>query len=642
MSIISLKSLDGQNAYDFANHFREGIELKKGATIQLVNMTINKDQSIIVDGGNNIFLWRIGNAQSYNNHHIFIRQGSYTGDSLAQEITHELNLSTIIGQYENTWKVNYDSSVNNNKGGFIIDYAQNTPPAETGQNYEEVSWSRPGGANQLVEAQGPNYSVLAFVNNGLTDNITNISALWRAPRGIFSNGGANKLVVNPSVAADDYGKVICGWSRYSMAYPEKFGYDPVAQPQVAIGLTAAGAGVSTLDGYVSIESDGLGSSNLIVRTLTNTGIAYPNVGWFNMNQRFNQDLATFLPSLNYGQDNIELNVYITGNLNQQYTIAHDNAGDGVFANETIIIQSGAGTFATTIKESYYPLIGISGGSAGVVDKSRYLSSGIYDKYLHDPTTDLSVSGLVHYKSNLVVNDDIAKGLRVLDEIELQNGIHNYNESNKESGKKHNTQLGAPLTLMYISWFDLANAADYVAGGGPIPNVNRPLGPDDISSAGELLGLDRVYYYATPAAGQTLTSSNDINYDIEEPSLIVELPDFNIKSYNGSTGDIVKAISLVPREELATNDNYGTLHYAQEFALPISLNLETDQIIYQIRVRLRDSEGKVETTLKAPTQLILYLNNDSGNNMDNLVNKLKSVMGNKQGLEISENPINKYL
>lgn len=643
MSIISLKTLAGQNAFDFNNHFREGIKIKKGATIQLLNLTINKEQGLLVDVGNNVFYWRIGNAQSYLNHKIIIPPGSYSSEDLADMISFKLNQSTLLGQYENTWKCNFVASTGTGTlDKFLIDYGQNTPPPETTNVYSEYALTKPGGASQLVQAIGNTFSAFQFIDNGTTDSIIAYGATIVGEKGIFSNGGFHETNVFPSEDTTTYGRAMAGWSRLSMVKPQEFGIDET-NVNSHINFGVGGAGVATCDGYIEVVQAGAGNAIINVYQLTaNGGGTYPNAGWYNMNQRYTGDIMALLPTLNFGTDAIQLRVHINGNLNQQYIIAHDTAQDGLFINETIVITSGAGTFSSTIKESFYPLIPITMSSGGVAgEKSRPLIAGVYDTTIKTPyLLDLAAD----YTTDMILSDNAAQGLIVYDQHELIQGYHNYSHMNHESGQKFNSQLGAPLNLMYWVAMGIQLPADYVNGGGTIPNANFPPAATNDATADSLLGYNAGYFFATPAAGITLTSDNQINFDIEEPSLIVELPDFNIKSYNGSTGDIIKAISLVPREELATNDTQGTLHYAQQFSVPISLNVESDQTIYQLRARLRDSEGRLETSLRAPTQIIMYLNNDANSSpMDKMVEQMKSVLGNKQGLEISQSPvINSYI
>ncbi len=100
--------------------------------------------------------------------------------------------------------------------------------------------------------------------------------------------------------------------------------------------------------------------------------------------------------------------------------------------------------------------------------------------------------------------------------------------------------------------------------------------------------------------------------------------------------------MIPREELVKGDNFGTLHYKQAYPVPISLNLTTEQTIYQIRARIRDTEGRLETSLLPPTELILYLDNKVGGMESQIIELLKSKKGEQQDNLISENPVQKYI
>mgnify|MGYP003650075371 FL=1 len=643
MSLISLKSLIGQPGYDFSNHFMEGITLKKGTQFQLVNMTINKEQSLSITNVNNTFIYRLGNITNnqYYNHHIILRNGVYTQGELAQEVQHQLNESTVLGQFKNQWKVSYDAKLNNDLGGYHITYGQITVLPTT---------SGPAVVQKLYGAEADRYaatqSVLSsniVINDAgnPSDNFDDLYTTIICENGAFCNGGNVSLVCRPNNANNQYHTGICGVSRNMMVYPERGGYDN-SIPRTRIQMDD-GSGDHVMDYSIKCTSNALNTCNIIVSRLAQVnGTSYPEPGWYNMIQVLNISLddAYFGGNGNFtlGQDRIKISVSVVGVRNISFWVEHDKLGDGFFIEAKEVVKSGTGSFNSTIRESFYPLIPVwmlSGGipidGATPADRGTFKIGGIFDDFIINSLTMGNEATRLNWKNSQLEDDDISKGLYLGTPEENTMGFHIPGDTTLQSN------LGADLNLRYFLLFQIlaANDPNFAAQGGPIPDINFPTGVDNICNAGSVLGMEAVYFFPNTTSGGPIQSTRVINYDIQEPSLMVELPDFNIKCWNGTTGDIVKAISMVPKEEMASSGTIGTLHYTPQYPVPISLNLESDQTFNQIRVRLRDSEGKLETTMLSPTQLIIYVIQPEE---EPVVNKLLSQLANIQNNKISQNVI----
>ena len=144
MSLITLTSRQNENNPNsndpaiLRNHFKDGIQLRKGDQIGLVSLTFNKLPMLeVVQGQNDTFTWRIGDRQNYLLHKVVVPAGTYTGETLATEIQTQLNDSTILGNYKGQWTCVFDSQLFQGNGGISIQYGQNEVPAK-GSNTSQI------------------------------------------------------------------------------------------------------------------------------------------------------------------------------------------------------------------------------------------------------------------------------------------------------------------------------------------------------------------------------------------------------------------------------------------------------------------------------------------------------------------------
>ena len=110
MSFITLKTQDRGNAtvqkIDAAyirNEYKNGLELKKGDTMSLVNMTINKQADFSVQGttaGNNRIVFRLGSSDFATQHIAEIDDGSYAGSGLAGAVSKALDEAVVPGVFK--------------------------------------------------------------------------------------------------------------------------------------------------------------------------------------------------------------------------------------------------------------------------------------------------------------------------------------------------------------------------------------------------------------------------------------------------------------------------------------------------------------------------------------------------------------
>ena len=146
--------------------------------------------------------------------------------------------------------------------------------------------------------------------------------------------------------------------------------------------------------------------------------------------------------------------------------------------------------------------------------------------------------------------------------------------------------------------------------------------------------------AAAAPPVTLATTNDEPSEtIEEPQLILELPDFPLQCWNGDTGDLVRAIGIVPKEEVMTNTKTGSLHYCPQFPTPISIRSAAQEIsLNSIRCRIRGTDGRVADDLIEPTCVTLYVSESQESLMRRQTNALiaagQAQQGVRQGAKIT--------
>jgi len=143
------------------------------------------------------------------------------------------------------------------------------------------------------------------------------------------------------------------------------------------------------------------------------------------------------------------------------------------------------------------------------------------------------------------------------------------------------------------------------------------------TAFDILGVGVVENLAAIADESTnplvLTSTNQPAQGLP-PSMVVELPDFNILGYSGAAADKFKIVATIPTEEWSTGITNGVLHYKPLFPLPIDVNLPEDRELYSITVRLRNLDGTLAKNLKNPTTLTFYKKPHEGAAFEKLIDR----------------------
>ena len=382
------------------------------------------------------------------------------------------------------------------------------------------------------------------------------------------------------------------------------------------------------------DPDSLGILTSLTQ-MNNTGsVSYPTPGWRNFKTVFstkpdswNSDLSVSKPdnwtSFTYGIDSIKISYTVTNFRTMILTIGHDNAGDGIFTEEVILLKTGqegmnSKRLTLNVREVFYPLRPIVMMSRGSSFDGRSLRlSGRMDS--QELTQDNSV---------LKNNDSGTTPLDTFSDAE-----YNFEDS---------FGAGADMTLSSMFKFNTISQSQVIPGTEPMTvNQIRPqdLQPN-IANVSNIFGFENLYNFPSGNASNSIaTSSGRVPItQILEPSLHIELPDFNIESWSGESGDSTKSIAIIPREQWTTDAKKGTLHWQSQYPLPVELNLTETKMLYTLTARIREPSGELVKDLINPTELTLRIGETAESRqqriMDKAFERIAGVVSNRQDALIS--------
>ena len=770
VTISSKRNTEVQRDTDPAiikNHFKDGLVLREGTEVALVSLTINKlDLFEIIAGENDVFIWRIGNRQSFEQHTVTIAEGNYNGSTLATELALKANASTLLGNFKGTWTCTFDQTAQNGEGAFTMNYGQNeTPAAPNEQTYTAYDGGNPvftnnGSASVNISGASGNPATDDFStgdnpliitgNKGIFPNDGDFECIIRPQEGyteidqreaLRASGGLVDETVytggTPTVRDGTFNMTVSpaldnGWTltfQYSNGDPQVFWvylgdgewgagtdgsvaatrancddfwfYNPsrgvyadvdngergpevpntgafykpqgstfsVVQGNVGMGKTISGyvrnylykgrdnypgdANADILktspDGFdITVTCEDTGAEDGVLfslgRMVQNQGTEFPNPGWRNASALVTDfedlnpttDFSGLPPvagvtpanwaSYNYPDDHIKIRVAISKVLQVQVYLSHDTAGDNVFIEEQFVRRTGdANGFNTTIKEKFFPLRPVMAvGRGNQYFASRYIAKGKFDSTeIVNPNFEVANANTVLHKGESV---DLA------------------DESETVTTSPATAIPANAMTVSALYKFGEIYASD--TGGNP---PEGGLAAEDLTPSGSInpvLGFNRLYNFGAGQTTNGVVSTNSPITNIAEPTLSLELPDFNIKGANGNTGDSMRVIAVVPKEELHTNEKTGTLHYYPSFPIMIDLNLPQEQIFYDLNAILRLPDGRVANDLINPTEITLLFKEGEESKQRRMMKEqaqmISSAMGNRQSAMIggigSGNPL----
>ena len=368
----------------------------------------------------------------------------------------------------------------------------------------------------------------------------------------------------------------------------------------------------------------------------NAGILFPNGGWDgNSALRFDDytpdswsgngtgavDWATF----DYGNDHIKVKINISKVRTFQLFISHDTNGDGTFVEDTRLVQSGQSNITRNLKESLYPLRSCYACSqGGHYNPQFFISQGTYAEPLSASQTNYTIAK----------TEDIT---RVINEGHTLGD--DLPDNNSDVGTTAPTNA---MTLSSLFIFGTIFSEDIGGNADQIPQADVPNNRTQ-NNIDLLLGYSRFEIFDAGNTSNPIASTSQPLDALKEPTILVELVDFNIAGYNGSTSDTSKLIAVIPAEELNTNTRSGTLNYYSHYPIMIDLNVPYERNIYDLNVILRTPDGKIVDDLIPSTNLTLLLKESDDEKQRRMIaeisSNLQSTRANMQDAKIDQIGIN---
>ncbi len=386
-----------------------------------------------------------------------------------------------------------------------------------------------------------------------------------------------------------YGNTKLGWVRNQL-YNGRDEYP--GNPDAEIKTTQPDGFDNMFEIRDNITLDGIAID--FSQLLKNRNVAFPNPNWrdesryvFQNKTPSNWDsIAGTNPSptawtnFNYARDTIQLKFQVSNIVNIKVFILHDVGGDGNFEEQQMLITMAqpGNNMSSNIVEDFFPLrpcfTMVNGGR---YERKQIKVGGRFDEEeITQPVGFTYKSGEAGYE-------------------ELDLATPDTTADPPDNAVK--------LSALYL--FGQILESDLVSNGGTLPDAEVPTPASRLANnIADLIGFDRFNIYPSGLTSNPTESQHKPTLIIREPNLLVELVDFNIKGFNGATGDRGKIIASIPAEELSTNTRTGTLNYFSQYPIMIDLNLVNDTIVYDLNVIIRRPNGQVADDLIQKTAITL--------------------------------------
>ena len=400
-----------------------------------------------------------------------------------------------------------------------------------------------------------------------------------------------------------------------------------------------------MDIQVQIDSDDISPTSnpqfQVFQMLKRAGTSYPNANWRESKEitdlinptafaTGNPSAPVSWTSFQNGTDHIRISIELNNVRNFVFKCSHDTAGNAVFLEQTTFLKSGQNQtggdvlrdLISNTREIFYPFRAAAFVSRGLpFQPAKYRFGGVYD------TKVITQAG---------------KDLQFVNGGSISNDAHGAEEDSFDPVQP--TSLTAdPLTLPVIYKFGPITGNDIHNGSyataGPNQISSNDLTPNT-ANTNILLGLEPGYTFQTGQATNPVeTDASSVPFSqVSNPTLHVELPDFNIKSFSGESSDTGRAIAVIPKEQWTTDQQSGTLHYIAPYPIPIDINVASMKPFYELNARLRQPDGKLADDLINPTQLTLRkrVSDEKKQEMalSNALSAMRSMEANLQDQKIS--------
>ena len=365
----------------------------------------------------------------------------------------------------------------------------------------------------------------------------------------------------------------------------------------------------------------------------NPGFDYPLNGWrttktfTNPVKSSNWNSLSQSPanwtSFTYGKDSIKIRITQYNIRNNRFFISHDTQGDGTFIEEVTLLQTSDDNnekFDSSVRERLYPYCPTAFVSRGnKFDNGRFQLGGIFDD-----TRITNVPGLIGSTNSAGVEHLEAEDNLVIEDDQVSLGATPQ-------------QLSAMFKFGIVDQADIHDGPPSGAGANEISNRSEVPNTANINF---ITGFETAYTFQSGQETNSVSTADTRmpETSLLEPSLHLELPDFNIKSYNGESGDTGRAVAVIPKEQWTTDSKTGTLQYVAPYPIPIDLRIPNYQVINEINARLRQPSGELANDLINPTEICLRLTETYESTqqrvMNNAINRMNSINSNLQDNKIS--------
>ena len=442
----------------------------------------------------------------------------------------------------------------------------------------------------------------------------------------------------------------------------------VARNQLILGKTQypgnASASLSKDDGGYDIQfsvlDDGINDDIAIFCDgFIKGGQDYPIVGWRDVKKYINTDdegdvynssdwdnlpqgpapWATF----DYPNDNIKVRMERYGIDKTRVYISHDSSGDGAFQEEVVVLQQNdvveSVKFAPNIREVMYPFVPVTFFAKGSRFGTTKISlGGIYDLKRIDSTDSVIIGS--NYTGNPHAPENIVGVIR-----EENNSVNDYSETGPVSGPQSQVQLSSMWKWGLVEAGedsgDTKSTYNSAGQGGPgILNddgdqtllTGRSLAPN-YANMNNVLGFLRWNTFKEntgTSATITTAAPNVPQTNLLEPSLMVEFPDFNIKSFSGESSDTGRAIAVIPREQWTTNEKTGTLIYVAPYPIQIDLGIPNRMTLNELTCRLRQADGLLADDLLHPTEITIRKREGDEQKQQRIMTNVMKVINMERG------------
>ena len=450
--------------------------------------------------------------------------------------------------------------------------------------------------------------------------------------GRYTTTGANigiKLSADPLGSSLDIIKLGTGYGNSKLGYVRNQLYNGrtnyPGNPDADILATQTSGFDLMFEVKDNVDFDGiLVNLSQMIKTAT----PFPNPGWRNGSkyvfQQFtpttwDQIPGTITPTVwanfNYGLDHIQVKYQISKIQTVRIFILHDTGGDQNFIEQVLIAESSKTTsFTKNIVEDFFPLR----PCFTMINGGRYDTKTVFVGGKYDTEENVPPLGFTFTEQADV---DLP--------LELEAGI-----------PTNAVKLGA----LFI-WGPILQS-DLVSKGGTFPDADITPATMLTNTIAPIIGFNRFNVYIEGKTSNPTSSQQRPVLVIREPNLLLELVDFNIKGYNGATGDRGKIIASIPSEELNTNTRTGTLNYFSQYPIMIDMNLAHNTTVYDLNVILRRPNGKIADDLIPSTSMTLLLKEGEETKQKRLMKEqielIASTMSNKNGSKINSIGMNNPL